>query len=115
MAELDRQMKYIKLLDAAPRPPPADFKMPATSELLFHLPKPKIAALTAAAFPPGAFPRFAALVRESMSRLTTLGTGPPWSGVAGLPDKRRIGLSYNGFLGPDMAGTSRQDLTAHKA
>ncbi|RYP74814.1 hypothetical protein DL771_002735 [Monosporascus sp. 5C6A] len=35
MAELDRQVRYIKLLDAAPQPPLADFKMPATSEVLF--------------------------------------------------------------------------------
>ncbi|RYP51854.1 hypothetical protein DL769_010753 [Monosporascus sp. CRB-8-3] len=39
MAELDRRVKYIKLLDAAPQPPPADFKMPATSEGLFHPPQ----------------------------------------------------------------------------
>ncbi|KAF5002928.1 hypothetical protein FDECE_10483 [Fusarium decemcellulare] len=49
MDELTRRVKYIKSLDAVPQPPPADFQMPATSEVLFHFPRSKIVALKSVA------------------------------------------------------------------
>ncbi|KAJ4245548.1 hypothetical protein NW762_014057 [Fusarium torreyae] len=45
MDELTRRVKYIKLLEAIPQPPPEDFQMPNTSEVLFHFPKSKITTL----------------------------------------------------------------------
>ncbi|CAI0645220.1 unnamed protein product [Colletotrichum noveboracense] len=45
--ELDQRLKTVKLLDTAPQPPPPEFKMPATSEVLFHFPSSKINQLKA--------------------------------------------------------------------
>ncbi|KAI8261140.1 Trichothecene 3-O-acetyltransferase TRI101 [Colletotrichum sp. SAR11_239] len=45
--ELDQRLKTVKLLDTAPQPPPPEFKMPATSEVLFHFPRSKINQLKA--------------------------------------------------------------------
>ncbi|RYO81818.1 hypothetical protein DL764_009706 [Monosporascus ibericus] len=121
MAELDRRVKYIKLLDAAPEPPPADFNMPGTSEVLFHLPKSKVAALKTRVSPclklppptdyigkvvmhgqpeltfseivaPGAFPRPAALMHASNVEVDDVPYRAAAEWVAGVPDKRRIGL-----------------------
>ncbi|RYP89274.1 hypothetical protein DL770_004493 [Monosporascus sp. CRB-9-2] len=64
---------------------------------------------------PGASPRLAALARASNVEVNDALYRASVEWVAGVPDKRRIGLNYNGFLGPHVAGTSWQGLTAHKA
>ena len=53
-AELDRRVKCVKLLDEAPQPPPPDANMPETSDVLFHFPKSRIAALKLEASPTAA-------------------------------------------------------------
>ncbi|KAI8271370.1 Trichothecene 3-O-acetyltransferase TRI101 [Colletotrichum sp. SAR11_240] len=186
--ELDQKVKFVKLLDEIPQPPPPDFKMPDTSEVLFHFPKSNMVKLKAAASPadadawvssydsimalcwrcltrarqssfpgntttalmhavngrnrlkpelakyyignvamhgrpeltfaevvaPDAFPRLAAMVRATNVEVDDglYKSAVEW--VAGVPDKRRIALNMNAFLGPDVASTSWQGLSAHQ-
>ncbi|KAK2767172.1 trichothecene 3-o-acetyltransferase [Colletotrichum kahawae] len=188
-AKLDQKLKkFVKHLDTAPQPPPPDFEMPATSEVLFHFPKSKIAQLKAAAFPtdsatwvssydsimalcwrcisrarqlsltkgsttalmyavngrdrlnpqlakyyvgnvvmpgraeldldevvaPDAFRRLAALVRAANVEVDDDLYKSIVEWVAGVPDKRRIRLHMNAFLGPDVVSSSWQGLSAHQ-
>ncbi|KAF0330739.1 hypothetical protein GQ607_002143 [Colletotrichum asianum] len=158
--ELDQKVKFVKLLDEIPQPPPPDFKMPDTSEVLFHFPKSNMVKLKAAASrqmqklgcPPtipswhsagaashlakyyignvamhgrpeltfdevvasDAFPRLAAMVRATNVEVDDglYKSAVEW--VASVPDKRRIALNMNAFLGPDVASTSWQGLSAHQ-
>ncbi|KAF4807599.1 D-amino-acid oxidase [Colletotrichum siamense] len=186
--ELDQKLKTVKLLDAAPQAPPPEFKMPATSEVLFHFPKSKTDQLKAAAsstdpdtwvssfdsimalcwrcvsrarqssssgdttttlmfavngrgrlkpqlarhyvgnvamlsrseltfdevVAPDAFPRLAALVRAANVEVDDNLYKSVVEWVAGVPDKRRIGLNMNAFLGPDVVSSSWQGLSAHQ-
>ncbi|KAI8168882.1 Trichothecene 3-O-acetyltransferase TRI101 [Colletotrichum sp. SAR 10_70] len=186
--ELDQKLKTVKLLDAAPQAPPPEFKMPATSEVLFHFPKSKTDQLKSAAsstdpdtwvssfdsimalcwrcvsrarqssssgdttttlmfavngrgrlkpqlarhyvgnvamlsrseltfdevVAPDAFPRLAALVRAANVEVDDNLYKSVVEWVAGVPDKRRIGLNMNAFLGPDVVSSSWQGLSAHQ-